>query len=707
MNGVLNSIKKAASILVILAGIVALILAADYHFNMPQIPDFEKVRASCQASEARLYDRNGELIHEMRINDKERRLDWVEARSISDAMKKTVIAAEDKRFYSHSGVDWIAVCHSIITLGSRGASTITMQTAGFVNPDCRKIPRGISAKWRQMKSAAAMEDSWTKKQILEAYLNLASFRGELMGIGSASEGLLGKEPSGINTQEALVLSAMLPGNARSPEILATRAQRIATSMDYQVNARMLKNAAADLMIKPYHIRPAVSLAPHAARMFLKKGRHQARCTLDKRIQTFAADSLNSRIQELKGRNVNDGAVIVIDNKTGEILAYVASNFETSPSRNVDGIISQRQAGSTLKPFLYALAIEKKYITAASVIEDSPLKITTDAGVYIPENYNSAYRGHVSARTALASSLNIPAVRVLKLTGVDSFLLRLKDSGFSTLNENSDFYGYSLALGSADIRLIDLAAAYMAIANAGLFRHPTMVPGVKSHFTNHIMDKNTAFIITDILSDRQARSLTFGFENPLSTSFFTAVKTGTSKDMRDNWCVGFSQRYTVGVWVGNFSGKPMWNVSGITGAAFVWMDIMKHLNSNQPSIKSEVPPGIINQKISYAGNIEPARSELFIEGTEPLMMISIAGNHLKPSIIYPVQNSIISIDPDIPTTNQKVLFRANNIAGYRWKLNGRYIGSSPAVFWKPSQGKHRLVLVDKANVEAAGIDFTVR
>ena len=240
-------------------------------------------------------------------------------------------------------------------------------------------------------------------------------------------------------------------------------------------------------------------------------------------------------------------------ESGDVLAYIGNNGVRSSARYVDGTRALRQAGSILKPFLYALAFDRKVLTPVSLLDDSPLELAVGGGSYRPRNYDEQFHGLVTARTALASSLNIPAVRTLQLVGVEDFWSTLRRLGFRSLEE-SEFYGPSLALGTADICLEDLVNAYRSIANGGVLTASRLTPDTPRSKEGRVFSRGAAFLVSDILSDRESRALTFGLENPLATRFWTAVKTGTSKDMRDNWCVGYSERYTVGVWIGNFSGR---------------------------------------------------------------------------------------------------------------------------------------------------------
>ncbi|MES2349004.1 MAG: penicillin-binding transpeptidase domain-containing protein, partial [Pseudomonadota bacterium] len=394
---------------------------------------------------------------------------------------------------------------------------------------------------------------------------------------------------------------------------------------------------------------------------------------------------------------------VLDNASGEVLAYVGN----AGGGEVDGVAALRQAGSTLKPFLYELALERKLITAASVMDDTAIDISTPSGLYIPQNYDKDFKGHVSVRTSLASSLNVPAVRTLVMTGMDRFYERLHDVGLSSLTESADYYGFSLALGSAEVSLLELSNAYRTLANGGMYGPVSLAPQA-AVAPRRVLDARASFIVGDILSDRAARSLTFGLKNELATTFWSAVKTGTSKDMRDNWCLGYSERYTVGVWVGNFDGQSMWDVSGVSGAAPVWRDVMDYLHRQQPSRAPKAPAGVVRQQIVYQPMLEAARSEWFIAGTESPVIAVVQDTQRAPKILYPGDASIIAIDPDIPDAIQRVFFQAQAGRGLHWRLDGADLGQAGADYaWRPVAGQHQLALID-ANAEVvATTRFHVR
>ena len=675
------------------------------------VPSFEEVRRGYLKSDSLLLDRHGEVIHELRVNPGGRRLDWTALQDVSPAVLEAVIRAEDRRFYHHSGIDYLAMTGALLrgmrSVGFRGASTITMQLASLLDRDLLPIKgkRSLSQKWKQIGAAFAIEDTWSKKQILEAYLNLLSYRGELQGIAAASRALFGKYPHGLLQSESLILASLIRAPNASFEEAKRRTVLLSEALQWPVEVEELFLSLSKIYFRPNHLEPGTALAPHVARLLLggKLDGGTVSCALDAQTQRFALERMKHYLTVLKTQNVHEGAVVVGENSTGDILAYV-SHAEQAPY--VDGLKARRQAGSALKPFLYALAFDERMLTPASILEDSPVDLTVSNGIYSPRNYDNRFRGWVSARVALASSLNVPAVKTLSLVGVESFLTKLRQLGISGLKESGDFYGPSLALGTADVSLLDLVSAYMTLANGGVQRELCIRRGEDgSQKTVQVFSQEAAFLVSDILSDREARSFTFGLENPLATRIWSAVKTGTSKDMRDNWCIGYSSRYTVGVWVGNFSGQPMWNVSGIAGAAQVWTEMMNRLHGSEKGLMPEPPPGMMKKGIEISGI---PRKEWFIQGTEPSALLELADRAFQ-RIQYPAAGTIITLDPDIPETQQRVLFSAHmREKDHQWILNGKTLGSAgAAVAWKPKRGKYRLALADREGKILDSISFEVR
>ena len=375
---------------------------------------------------------------------------------------------------------------------------------------------------------------------------------------------------------------------------------------------------------------------------------------------------------------------------------------------VDGVVAPRQAGSTLKPFLYALAFEKRYLTPASLLEDSPINLETASGLYIPQNYDRDFKGVVSARTALASSLNVPAVRTLVLTGVEAFRARLFDLGFSGITHDGEYYGYSLALGSAEVSLLEQANAYRALANGGRHGATHFDPAAVAAPTTPIMDAGAAFLTGEVLADAAARAITFGLDSPLALPFWSAVKTGTSKDMRDNWCVGYSTRYTVAVWVGNFEGDPMHNVSGISGAAPAWAAIMLAVHEGATPTAPTPPVAVLAQDIEFTPALEAARSEWFMVGTEMRHIVFAPPAIRSPQIASPANGVVIALDPDIPLQGQRLTFSSRGAsAGARFYLDGEALGAAGTeLAWFPLPGYHRLELREAERVLDT-VRFTVR
>lgn len=717
--------RKRIRLFLLLAGmaclsaiVVLVLLSAD-----ERISAFAEIRNGYRPSEAWLLDRHGEVIAVRRIDNKVRRLEWLGLNDISPAVQELLIQSEDRRFYRHGGVDWLALSASAVSglvhlidgKRPRGASTLTMQLAGFLDPSL--VPsssrRTLAQKWRQIRTAQEIEKTWSKQEILEAYFNLASFWGETAGIHAASLALFGVHPSSLDRRQSLLLVALLKGPMAKPVQAAARACALlkssASGNDLSCEElHALSRIALDM--HGYRI-PQDSIAPHLARKLLGKPGVRVLTTLDANLQRFAIQSLREHLLLLNDRNVKDGAVVVIDNRSGDVLAYVGSSGEISDAADVDGVAALRQAGSTLKPFLYGMAIDEKRLTAASILDDAPIQLITPMGLYVPQNYDRDFKGAVSVRTALASSLNVPAVRALGLVGVDRFTRTLRMYGLSSLTEDGDHYGFSLALGGVDVRLLELTNTYRALANGGMWRPAGFGIGDHAMAGRKVLSRQAAFVVADILSDRGARALTFGLENSLATRAWTAVKTGTSKDMRDNWCIGFSNRYTVGVWVGNFSGEPMRNVSGVSGAAPVWRSVMDYLHAEGGGLSPVLPRGIVTQKVHFSPPLESPRMEHFLAGTETGEILMVAadgvGRPTSVKILYPTEGTVIAIDPDIPLKYQRVLFSYQGPENVAWLVDGNYVGNGGEIGWSPSSGRHRLVLADSNGIELDFVTFEVR
>lgn len=681
-------------------------------------PTFGDVRGQFQSSEARLLARDGRVLHELRMDKRVRRIEWVPLTEVSPAFIDALILSEDQRFFQHKGVDWTAMLSAAwdnlnAPAGKRprGASTLTMQLAGLMREDLapRVEGRTVAQKWDQVGAARELEKHWSKAEILEAYLNLVTYRGELQGIAAASRGLFGKHPGGLDRDESLLLASMLRSPNAKPNAVVQRACALRAKVDAASGCDNLKLEADAALKRIANIRSESSQAPHLARKLLEKANANIRTTLDADIQRTAIAAVQRHLIELSGRNVDDAAVLVLDNATGDVLAWVGSSGALSAAGEIDGVSALRQAGSTLKPFLYGQAIEQRLITAASVIDDAPLNIDTSIGVYTPGNYDGGFKGLVSARVALAGSLNVPAVKMLQRVGPEAFRKKLISFGIDSLTEDGDWYGYSLALGSGDVSLLALTNAYRTLANGGQWTPVRVKPEEPVLLKpRRAMDASAAFIVADMLADNSARAITFGTDSMLATRPWTAVKTGTSKDMRDNWCIGFSGRYTVGVWVGNFSGAPMRDVSGVAGAAPIWADLMHVLHAE---VRSEPPAhvaGLVSEAIAYEPAVEPPRREWFIAGTEQATIRIREQAAVSSRIVYPTPGLIVAIDPDIPAAYQKLPIELSlpEQAG-RLQLNGDPLTLAARQYWSPQRGRHRLELLGTAGEVAHAVTFEVR
>jgi len=706
---------------VILAPALALVLTLVTSATSISPPSPADVRAAWQPSDAVLLDRRGEVLHERRIDATRRRLVWTALDDVSPALVSAVIASEDRGFTEHRGVDaraLAAAAWSRLRGGPpRGGSTITMQLAGLLDPALRRRrePRGLVQKWRQVRLARALESRWTKDQILEAYLNLVTFRGELTGVAAAADGLFGKAPHGLTRSESSVLAALLRGPGASSELVRRRARALAgadaagadaagpNAVD-AIDASVERAFVAD---GPHAQRRAD--APHVAQRLLHAGgpTHVA-STLDAGIQRLAAQTLRRHLLAVRGARVADGAVLVVDNASGDVLAYVGSSGDLSAAPLVDGARARRQAGSALKPFLYGLALDRRVLTPATLLEDSPLEIAVAGGLYRPRNYDESFRGPVSARVALAASLNVPAVRVLTLLGAETFVDELRRLGFG-LDQPGDWYGPALALGSADVTLWEMTGAYRALANGGTWTPLRLTPGARDADARSVISEAAAFLVAHVLADRESRSATFGLENVLATPFWTAVKTGTSKDMRDNWAIGYTDHYTVGVWVGNFSGDAMHDVSGVAGAAPVWREVMDFLQEGRAPSRLPPPAGLVHQHVAYAGGLEPARDEWFLAGTETANVTAVETVAGRPRIHAPASGAIYAIDPDIPRERQRIALTARGVRkGAQFVLDdGNRVRADAPYLWLPQPGVRQIMLVDKAGKELDRVRFEVR
>lgn len=666
------------------------------------IPSFTAVRAQHSHSDQELLDRHGVLLQQTRINWQQRQGKWLALEAISPAVVQLLLYAEDRRFYAHHGVDWYAVAGSVWSSAwgrsLRGTSTITMQLVDLLGLGAGRVAgqRSWQAKWQQARLAQQLERQWSKAQIIEAYLNLVPFRGELIGVDAMARVLWQKQAFALSLPEAALAVAMLPSPNAPPERLQQRScmlwQGVAPQADCTArrwhHAQALKRLAQPAWGNP-------QAAPHAARFMGQFSMPtQQRSSLDKVLQLQAQRIMQQHLLGLKANNAHDAALLVLHNATGEVMVYVGSSAH-SQAAQFDHVQAKRQAGSTLKPFLYQLAIAQKRITAASLLADTSAQFSTPYGVYVPQNYDEQFMGWLSARVALAASINIPAVRLLAQVGVDDFHQYLQQLGFE-LPYNADYYGLGLALGSAEVSLWQLSNAYRSLANLGRFSSACLQVDCEQAAQQQVASEGATWIIQHILADNTARAVTFGLDSALNTPFWTAVKTGTSKDMRDNWAVGFSTNYTVGVWVGNTDGSAMHDVSGVSGAAPIWQDMMRFLQtySAQPERAALAQPtAVVCVPVAFMQHTEPPRQECFLEGTQRTEIVLAARAAEGGRITAPPHQSIYALDPDIAVAQQRVLLRSDAQSDeVLWRVNGVVLANTVDFALPLAPGQYRIELV---------------
>lgn len=696
--------------------------------SLSTVPSFESAKSASAGSDSWLLDRSGEVLQRLRVDYSKRQLRWVSLSEVSPALARAVVAAEDQRFYAHFGVDGLALAGAAAQrLGlrqgggpRRGASTISMQVAGLLFASDSGVPgqRSLWQKLNQMRWALALEAAWSKAQILEVYLNRVNFRHELVGVDAAALGVFQVGADALDAAQAALLAVMLRAPSAGRARLGARACVLLERLAQGEHCERVRYLAAVLPARPYAL-DGPQLAPHLARRMISKPNVRLRSTINGALQRFASATLRQYVADLAERNVHDGAVVVLDNASAEVLAYVGSSGPLSEAPQFDAVLARRQPGSALKPFLYATALDQGWLTAASLLEDAPVALATPLGLYTPQNYDRDFKGAVTVRSALASSLNVPAVRTLMHVSVPAFYQKLRALGLDTLTADAQHYGLGLALGDGEVTLLALANAYRALANGGVGSPVrTLMDRDASLETEgqarRVFSPASSFIVADILSDNAARAATFGFNSVLATRGWAAVKTGTSQAMRDNWAVGFTQRYTVGVWVGNASGEPMWDVSGMSGAAPIWQALVDYLHAFSPSRRPAPPEGLEARTVTLDPR-DGGYQEWFIAGTAPEQpWVRPAPLLDAPSLarlLEPADGMVVAPDPDVPARRQRILVQSSLAdPSLCLQLDAQAplgCGSAQWLLALPAAGEHELRLLGRDGRVVDRRSFTVR
>jgi penicillin-binding protein 1C len=656
------------------------------------------------------------------------------------------LSAEDRRFYHHSGIDWLANARALTGALRRGearsgASTVTQQLVKITDPGPRTIRRKLAEMWL----ARRVEREWSKHRILEEYLNRLDYGNLQHGIAAASRFYFDKPPADLSAAE----SALLAGLPRAPGRLnphtgmdAARERQLWVLGRMRLNGALDAEAHVRARAEPLRIAPPEHAwqAPHFVDLLLQRRNilppsgGPVRTTLDLQLNRFVEERLHDQLRLIAGHHATSAAAVVIHNPTGEVLAMAAASNEEfqAGSGQLNGACIIRSPGSAVKPFTYLLALERG-ANPGTVVADVPTDFQTPTGLYRPNNYNHRYHGPVSLRHALGNSLNVAAIRALELGGgPDALHRRLGELGLTTLDHTPEYYGLGLTIGNGEVRLLELTNAYATLGRLGMYR-PYRLLGDPGKDTGGIQvcDPGASWLIADMLADNHARSAAFGLNSYLAFDFPVACKTGTSSGYRDNWVVGYTPEYSVGVWVGNMDGSPMHGITGVTGAAPVMHEIFKHLHETRGTTWYERPEGIATHRIhpltgrlaaeDQAGSVdekclwppEPTRPDDFDPDSRVILpneyaqwlaspqnalgdLVTCAASASALRILHPQPGTIYYLDPDLPAASQRVRLLAESPGEVAWTSETLTIENNqknPGIRLHP--GRHVLTAIDAA------------
>jgi len=637
----------------------------------------------------RILDRDGQLLAR-RMNADQVFAVHLPLEAAGPHLVDAVIAAEDQRFFRHPGIDLLAMARalssSVRSLSLRsGASTITQQLARTTFTR----PRTLAGKWKEMAVALCIERELSKRQILELYLNRVHFGPKLLGAQTAAEHYFGKPLAALDLSETATLVGLLRGPSvfdptRYPERARRERARVLLRMVELNKITPAQFAAAQEL--PITLRPAPPLpgARHWVRHLART--HSApvvRSTLHGPLQREVETLVAHRHRAL-GQHQTDTtavAVVVLDNVSGDVLAYVGSaDFKSVRDLGEnDGILALRQPGSALKPFIYAQAMDDLGFDPTTPLPDEPQHFKAGEHFYSPRNFDRKFRGQVRLRRALTNSLNVPAVYTLDKLGVHQVLTKLRELGFGTLQQPAEHYGPALALGDGEVTLLDLTGAYASLARGGLTLTPRWTIDEPSAPGERVLSAEAAAMMSEMLSDDASRREAFGAINSLDLPFAVAVKTGTSKGYRDTWTVGYTKAISVGVWAGNFDGRPTDRMTGASAAGplfhSVFMTVARLLGSRvtapgrtrplhdvplesrricaegDPWTLTDCPHTLLEW---LASDRIGTRSGDESDATSPGRAGPLGAP--TPSITYPKAGMVFSYDPAVAEHRQKLLFK---------------------------------------------------
>lgn len=595
----------------------------------------------------RVTDRNGTLLRETLP---EGRAAPVPLDAVHPDAVAALVATEDRHFYLHPGVNPLAVARAgwqNVRRGTvhSGGSTLTMQVARTLRAE---TDRGLVDKLAEAHLALRLELRMEKREILELWLNRVAFGGGVRGIEAAAQRFLGKSARDLTLAEAAYVVGLPQSPSRydpfrHPARARARQRRVLAALERTGRISATEQDRLAAMPVALAMPNTDFRAPHFVEWVLSAvdgAPSEVHTTLDAGLQEEVERVVRAHLDRLD-ESVTAAAAVVLDNLTGEVLAYVGSpDFWDARGGQNDGVQMLRQPGSAVKPFTYALALASRRYTPASILPDLELQVLEAGGAFSPTNYDGQFHGPTPLREALASSFNVPAVRLARELGPDALLQSYRQAGFATLNRSATDYGVGLTLGNGEVRLLDLAHAYSALARGGTRSAVRAVQWERTAAGDTVraptrpaetsgVDPAVAYLLTDILSDAEARAPGFGRGGPLELPFPAAVKTGTSKDYRDNWAVGTSPTHTVAVWVGNFDGSPMRWVSGVSGAGPILNALLRTLGSGGGF---ERPAGIEDAVVCPASGALPGahcpnrRHDVFLAGTVPADTCAVHQRH---------------------------------------------------------------------------------
>ncbi|MEW5873091.1 MAG: penicillin-binding protein 1C [Chloroflexota bacterium] len=658
---------KRSLLILILVGVLAALGAAGWAWLFSGLPSVETLPARLNTPSVRITDRQGRLLYEALPTEGGRHA-VVALEQIPLALRQATIATEDRSFYSHPGVDWQGILRAawINLRGSEtrvGGSTITQQVArNLLMEQEERYERSYRRKLREALLAWQLTRSLSKEEVLGLYLNQTYYGGMAYGAEAAAQTFFGKPAAQLDLAECALLAGLpqapAPYNPFTDMQAAQARQKVVLGLmeaDGYITAEQRALAEREPLVlaeSPYPIE-----APHFVMMvraqldeiftpeqIYQHGGLVVRTTLDLDWQGHAERAIAQQLEELRrtpdglGHNVNNAALVALDPQTGEILALVGSPdyFDAEHGGAINMANAPRQPGSALKPLVYAAAMNPQQAqpwTAATMLLDVTTSFLTPQGqAYVPANYDFNEHGPVLLRDALASSLNIPAVLTMQHVGLPELFALASRLGITTLKD-PEAYNLSLALGGGEVRLLELVQVYGAFANGGYQVTPETILEVSDWQGNllyqaapmpqaRVLDERLAWLISDILSDNDARRLGFGAYSSLRLDRPAAVKTGTTTNFHDNWTVGYTPGLVVGVWAGNTDYRPMRDVSGLTGAAPIWHQFMRTVLRDQPPQAFAQPPGLARVEICALSGLLPTQAcpyrrwEWFIEGTQP-------------------------------------------------------------------------------------------